>query len=231
VNSIRRLSEPPIGLDPSRPASRLERITAIAPGFADAARAAIAHMHARALAEQDRERAELRRPVPADPNADFGPEHRLRRRRVVVVEALDPNQPAVLIRRAVVADPIANMVSRGHLQQRHLDAAEILRGLIEVTGHAPVSSIARIGMPASPSGPPTSAAPADAARALAQLDRAWRACWPYGPVVAWVALGRNTVDGFARARRVRKAEVGPWLRQGLTLLADHFGCVSSSQHS
>lgn len=225
----RRLSDPPLGLDPSRPASRLERILSIAPGFADAAKLAIAQRHAAALAEEERHRASLNAPVPTAGDNDLGPEHNLRRRRVVVVDALDPAQPRVTIRRAVVADPIARMVSRGELQPRHLEAAELLRDLVALAEAGSPSALTRLGQP----GGGSAASREDAYRvgtAHAALERAWRACWPYGPVVAWVALGRNTIEAFALARKVRRSEVPGWLRTGMTLLADHFGCDPKRQH-
>lgn len=155
------------------------------------------------------------------PVGDFGPDIRQKQRRVVIGDAADVDDPNRTIRRARIADPIARMVKRGELSARHEAAVAALRALAEEAGHGSKSSIATLGEARGGSRVPAMP-PVARGRAAIACERALRLTWPYAHVVAWVALDCRTLEGFARARGIRREDAPRWLRAGLDLLARHF---------
>jgi hypothetical protein len=142
---------------------------------------------------------------------------------VAVETVRDPAKPAVVIRRAVRADPLLALLRARSISAREFEAAELLRSSLESLT-PPLGQTGGMAVQTSPflrSISVTSLEACCAAReASAALGRL------YWEAVLWVCLG-GTVTGYAVYRRMRLAAAGERVRAGMTRLADHFEGATS----
>lgn len=159
--------------------------------------------------------------------ADHGATHQRKSRRLEVVEAVDPNQPAgVSIRRARVRDPLRRMVRTGRLPFRSYLAAEQFRSDLEAANGAVDSEHAPGG--ASPPWSRTHLRPLQYAAAQ-RLRVAWQTVIGLiaGGVFSWVVVSHGSLDDYEACRGMRKGQAGRTLRDALERLADHYGLPDS----
>lgn len=117
-------------------------------------------------------------------------------------------------KRAKVADPL-NRIGLGApaeaIRRRH--AAERLRDLRDAAAGQQGEHQPKVDKSFDPMG----LLPAERwLSAKAAYTRAWQAIGPtYSAVVQWVVIGGGTLDGYARAKRLRDDTAREWLLAGL----------------
>lgn len=230
-----RLSDPPIGLEPGRPATQVARILWITPLFAAEAAESIRSGKAQRAAGQLRRAQGVSVPDTAiwgraSEAADYGPGHQHRSLggrapRIEVREQNDVRDPRRQVMRGVVHDPLRRMVLRGEIQARHSVAAQRLRQDIETAGDVfPARSL----VPSGGGGGPGSE-PIGTAMAARRVEGAVLAIirppneLAHLTVFVAIALERWTIKDLALRLVVRRARVAEVLKQGLEALATHYG--------
>jgi hypothetical protein len=143
----------------------------------------------------------------------------LREADVVVADAPDPDRPKVTIRRARRTDSLIALFRSGTIDQRQVDAGELLRAAMEAS------------LPTMPGVTRSDVHVAPLLRATVG-DRQLRACRTVRsaflilgaklPVVVWILLG-GTIGGYATHAGMRHTSAAGHLRTGLDRLAHHFG--------
>ena len=148
----------------------------------------------------------------------------LREADVTVADAPDPHLPRVTVRRARRTDPLIVLCRAGTIDQRQVDAGELLRAAMEES------------LPSMPGVTRSEVHVAPFLRATVS-DRQLRACRTVRsaflilgdklPVVVWILLG-GTIGGYAAHARMRHTTAADLLRNGLDRLARHFGLAPVS---
>jgi len=143
----------------------------------------------------------------------------LRAADVTVSTVRDPAQPQRLVRRAVRADPLLALQRAGSISGREVEAAEVLRSLLEAMT-PPLGESGGVPVHTSPFlRKPISAMNIDACQEVREASYA--VGWLHWEAVIWICLG-GTVTGFSTHRRMRTETAGELVRVGMTRLADHF---------
>ncbi|MDT8330190.1 DUF6456 domain-containing protein [Roseomonas gilardii] len=166
---------------------------------------------------------------------DHGPAHQRRRRRLEVVDALDPANPnGPRIRRARLRDPLRRMVKTGTLPFRLFVAAEVFREDCakadggEDAGESFGRALERAanGVPPEPPLSPWMRGNEGKPGQWAAGERVRRALQAIGIVAggvfSWVVISRGTLDDYCRCKGARRQDVGETLRRALARLADHY---------
>ena len=223
--SLRRGGGAMVTADPGPPelaGARLDRIRAKAPLLLALATKPIRLSKAAAAAAQLARARRVGRDLGVVNGSDYGAGIRLKAIRardgallreadVTVADAPDPDVPRVTVRRARRTDPLIVLCRAGTIDQRQVDAGELLRAAMEAS------------LPSMPGVTRSEVHVAPFLRATVS-DRQLRACRTVRsaflilgdklPVVVWILLG-GTVGGYAAHARMRHTTAADLLRNGL----------------
>ena len=232
ADGARLISNPGLR-DPVR--ARRARIREKASALLDLAVEAIGQSRATAEAQQLARARRVGRDLGVVGRSDYGAGIRLKAIRthdgtllreadVTVADAPDPNLPRVTVRRARRTDPLIVLCRAGTIDQREVDAGELLRAAMEES------------LPSMPGVTRSEVHVAPFLRATVS-DRQLRACRTVRaaflilgdklPVVVWILLG-GTIGGYAAHARMRHTRAADLLRDGLDRLVRHFGLAPTS---
>ena len=166
---------------------------------------------------------------------DHGPAHQRRRRRLEVVDAMDPANPnGPRIRRARLRDPLRRMVKTGTLPFRLFVAAEVFREDCakadggEDAGESFGRALDRAanGVPPEPPLSPWMRGNEGKPGQWAAGERVRRAVQVVGIVAggvfSWVVISRGTLDDYDRCKGQEKGAGSRVLKAALLRLADHY---------